>query len=957
MKPFLEEITEYVLKHFPGKTGEICLVSPNRRAGLFFRKYFAEKVNTPIWSPDILSIEDFINRISGLKVTDSTSLLFIFYEVYRELEKEDARPIDEFLRWAPVLLNDIDEIDANLDAPQKLFEQLSDIRQVETWNPDGTPLTEFQKRYLAFFNSFKRYHDRLKERLLEQGLAYQGLSSRMAAAAVASEDFVLPWEKVLFVGFNALNQSEEAIVSTLIDRHQAFFITDSDPWYTNDPDHEAGLFIRKYARMFRLQPPALESMLAGSKKNISIMGIAKNVNQARLAGNILDAVPSLIRDEHTAIVLASENLLIPVLNALPGDAGSINVTMGYPLNKTNMYGFFEALWKMHLFVSKRGPATGDKGPSFYYKDLIRLLGHSCTAILLDIGHGRTMAGELIKHLKQAGKPFVQFQELAEMATATGGFSERLDFLDEDWSNNMSGIFTSLLTLVSRLDKAFREKAGAQGRDIVNTPFFVDFEALYYFAGIFRRMQAFMEKHPFLESISTIFTLFKQLTAETRLSFSGEPLQGLQVMGMLETRNLDFKNVILLSANENILPKPKGNQSFIPYDVKKRFGLQVHSDKDAIYAYHFYRLLQRAEQVYIIYNTQAEDIGSSEKSRFITQLLMELKPGAPQISMHEAIVSMPPPASGTGQSIVIEKTEGIMQRLASMCKSGFSPSALNTFINCPLQFYFTRVAKIEEPGDVEETIEATTMGTVVHGVLETLYSPYLNNTLGTDALTEMQKQAEGLVMSQFAKHYQGGSLLQGKNLLLMNLAKRYVSNFLKSEKQYVARIMPGTLKIVAMEKQLQATLEAEVCGQTISVSIKGMADRIDRVGSTLRIIDYKTGKVGLGELGFKEWDKVIGESKYGKVFQLLTYAWLYHQMHPDTHDVEPGIFSLREPTKGLQTITYPGGKGNMQPGQLASFEEQLRLLLASLLDPNQPFEQTSNDKNCQYCPFREVCRRF
>jgi len=960
MQPFLEEITDYILAHHGSQTGDLCVVTPNRRASLFFRKYFSNRVQKVTWSPDTLSIEDFINRISGLTVIDSTSMLFHFYEVYSRLEQDDAKPVDDFIRWAPVLLNDMDEIDAHLDDPGQIYSALKDIKRIETWNPDGSPLTEFQKNYLAFFGKLESWHRALSASLLARRLAGQGLSSRQAARIIAREDFSLPWDKVLFTGFNALNQCEELIIRTLLRRGQAVFLTDGDPYYVDDPGHEAGLFIRQTRQRLGLTATACKDHLRSGRKNIHLLGIAKNVNQARLAGNILLQNPVMSRDEQTAIVLANEKLLIPVLSALPADIDKVNVTMGYPLSKTNIFGFFDALWKLYVQQAGSGGDERSAPKKLYYKDLVRFFTHSCAGLLWKAESGSSPAAGLAQMIRSENKTFYSFEEIAALCDDKKGFHEGFHFLDLPATDEVQPLIATMTGLVKRFDTLLRSRAASSGGNIVNTPYFVDFEALYFLGGLLRRLQGFLDSHAFLQNKKTLYTLFRQLSEATRLSFSGEPLEGLQVMGMLETRNLDFKHVILLSANENIIPRAKSNTSFIPFDVKKRFGLHVHTEKDAIYAYHFYRLLQRAENVYLIYNTQTEDIGSSEKSRFLTQLQLELSQYASAASISEHIVSLPPPQASVNHGMAVIKTPELLDRLKEICTAGISPSALNTFISCPLHFYLTRVAGIKEAEEVEETIEASTLGTVVHKVLESLYRPFEGTTIKAVDYESMLQQTAALTRQTFFQYYKGGDITSGKNLLLFNLARRYSENFLREERLRSAEAVKNgkpPFTVLAVEQKLSARLEVTVNGQTFHALIKGLADRIDRIDGTVRIIDYKSGKVQPNELKFDEWELVGNDSRYGKVFQLLTYAWLYSRGHSTAMKIEPGIISLRETGKGLQTMIHPEGQGLLSPLQVNRFEAELKGAVQKILDPDIPFTRTDNEDNCRYCPFSKFCRRF
>ena len=959
MSAFLDEVCDHILKHYAENTGDVCVVTPNRRAGLFFRKYFSQKITRPLWAPDILSIEDFVNRLTGLHVSDSISLLFEFYKVYQDIEQDAAEDIDAFFRWAPVLLRDFDEIDAQLESPGELFGYLKDLKRIEAWNPEGSPPTPFQQQYLSFFEKFERYHQNFSSHLLARKMAYQGLSFRQAAQALKQDNLSIPWEKVVFAGFNAMNQAEERIILGLHHRQQADIITDSDPYYLDNPMHEAGLFIRKYQRIYDLKTgkgPDAPSFFS-SPKTINVLGIAKNVNQTRLAGNLLEEVPELTPDEHTAVVLANENLLIPMLHALPASVPSLNVTMGYPLKKTNLYGFFDALFQMHLTAARLNATRSQVARRFYFKDVIRFFGHQATAILWDIQDGEQRTGQLLRKLIQSNRSFCSFADLAKLSESPEKFSETFAFLDAPLESDPSLVSAAMLECCSRLDEAYRHKAEHMNIALQQSPWFLDYESLYYFSTLMRRLDALLEQTAAIGSLKTFYMLFRQTVQETRLAFSGEPLEGLQIMGMLETRNLDFKNIILLSANEDILPKGKSSHSFIPFEVKKKYGLQVHTDKDATYAYHFYRLLQRAENIYMIYNTQKGSMGSQEKSRFITQLKMELTEFNPRITFREEIISMTPARDSIDHHISIEKTAEIMQRLQQMADFGFSPSALNTYINCPLQFYLQKVARLDEAEQVEETLEASTMGNVVHGALESLYKPYTGRIITAADIEQMQRQAGQVLQQEFAKAFEGGDISSGKNLLLTRVAQRFTENFLEAERKFLES-SPEPVTILQLESVLQANLEISAGAKASrQVSIRGMADRIDRVGQTIRVIDYKTGKVAQDELMVHDPETIIRDPKMSKTFQVICYSWLLRQDPGMAGDIESGIFSMRNLGAGLLTVK-PGKNSGLEGDELVEhFDALLRKLLTEIMDTGTPFSQTENTDHCKYCPFRQLCHRF
>ncbi len=956
---FLEEIIEHVLKTYPDQTGDLCIVTPNRRAGLFMRKYLSDKAGRPLWAPEMYSIEDFINRITGYSICDKLQLMLEFFVVYQKLEKEDAEDADSFFTWAPAVLRDFDDIDNALADRDKIYDHLVSARYIDTWNPDGSEPTAFQKNYLAFLEKLRSYHNQLAEHLAAKHMAWQGLSSRVAAERICNRKADLPWERVIFTGFNALTQAEESLIHHLIKTGKAEYHIDADPFYTDDPEHEAGRFIRKYRKKFNLASKhSPESHFTNGSKKIHIYGIARPANQARLAGNLLKQDDRLAVDESTAVVLADENLLIPMLNALPEDAGAINVTMGYPLSRTNMYAFFDSLFKLHLHAL---PQSGDKNlASFHHKDLQRFFSQSITALHWDPDNGKEKCIDLLNGIKKANLSFCTWQDLSTLSGDEEGFVKTFAFLGEDWNKTPSRVFPACLDLCGRFDRLFREKAGRQGQDILKTPFFADFESLYHLARMFRQMDTMMKQFPFLANSKTIYRLIRQGAAEIRLPFTGEPLEGLQVMGMLETRSLDFKHVMILSMNEGILPKPKPSHSLIPYEVKKSFGLRLYHEQDAIYAYHFYRLLQRAETVTLIYNTQTQDLGSSEKSRYITQLEHELPPCNPDVTITKDIVFLPPPVHTVEATIEIEKSPDVMVRLMNRAEKGFSPSALARYIRCPLQFYFEKVAGLEEAEEVEETLEARTLGTIIHGVLEDLYRPLEGQVIRPEDLESISVRLVEATEERFREEYSGGVMHAGKNLLLYHLTIRYLEHVIRADQEELraAAVKNEHISLKAMEKRLWAAMPGGMNGNAgQKIHLKGVADRIDTKGGVVRIIDYKTGAVQAAELKIATWDEPLTEPSKEKSFQLLCYAWLYHQQNPNEPGLQPGIISTRAPGKGLHTIKHPDcTEGIIGAAHLAEFTTALQALIKDILDPSKPFTQTEDPDLCKYCAFRVTCRR-
>jgi CRISPR/Cas system-associated exonuclease Cas4 (RecB family) len=482
---------------------------------------------------------------------------------------------------------------------------------------------------------------------------------------------------------------------------------------------------------------------------------------------------------------------------------------------------------------------------------------------------------------------------------------------------------------------------------------LELEYLFAYTKISKRIQSLMiDYNHSIDSIKTLRGIINLIVRSTTLPFYGEPLMGLQVMGMLETRTLDFENVILLSCNEDILPSAKTVNSFIPFELKRYFGLPTYSDKDAIFSYHFYRLLQRAKNIYLLYNTESDALGGGEKSRFVTQLLYEIPKVNPNVTITEQLVNIPI-ISENSNEITILKTPEIMERLNGMADFGISPSSLNRYRNCSLQFYFHAIAKLKEVDEVEETIGADTLGTVIHEVLERLFTPFVGKNVKEENIRAMQPQVEALTTECFEKHYNKNELSFGKNLLTYKVAIKFISNFLDAE---IATIKKATkenkpLHIKALEQEL--TTEITI-GRKIKIS--GKADRIDSLGSTIRIIDYKTGKAEDKELKFEDWDMLEQDSNLAKSFQLLTYAYLYQKMNPTIKDnITSGILTFRELSRGLKTVSIHKNE-LLDADLLQEFENQLKKILITLFDESTPFIQTVEVSNCEYCSFKGICNR-
>lgn len=950
---FLEQIASYVLENFPGETGDCCVVLPNRRAGLFLKKYLGELTDKPIWSPQVYSIEDFVFQMSGLQPIDGLSLQFELYNIYHEVAGEKASGFESFVGWADVVLHDFNDVDLYLADPEKVFSHISEARALATWNLGQRPLTSFEKQYIHFYQSLYKYYQKLVQRLLSQNKAYQGLAYRVAAEQLNEKISNISWKKILFVGFNALSVSEEVIIQKLLELKMAEVIWDADTYYLDDPVQEAGRFLRKNKKRFGDKGFRLTgNNLTHSPKNIHLIGVPKNIGQVKIAGDLLRKISNNSgKPDDTALVLNDESLLQPLLNAIPSEIVALNITMGMSLNKTPLFSLISQFLLMNENAVKFQRSDQPK-PHFYYKDVVRFFDHPFIYKLFtenDISSGVA----IYMFSKNINKVFISTDEILETEPfRTHSQRTVLAGLLEPVGHSPLLTIEKVVVLLKLLKQLFSSKPDAAEQNGKSS---INLEYIFYFSTVFNRLSKLFNEFGFLNNQASFRYLFTQLVKQESIPFYGEPLHGLQVMGMLETRNLDFKNVILLSVNEDFIPAGKSQQSFIPLDIRTAYGLPAHQERSAVFAYHFYRLMQRAENIYLIYNTEAGDLGGGDKSRFISQIELELTEVNPQIVIHRKILSSPVSAIPAAIPITIQKTDLILQNLSTIAKKGFSASALNVYRNCSLQYYFKYIARIEETEELAETIEANTLGTVIHDAMQRLYEPLQKKILVAPDISEMQKKIESEIQKAFAKNFSSASIRYGKNHLIARVAESLVDKFLELEKKSILDGTSAQLLIRGLEEKIDVNLDVLVPEGSIQILLKGTIDRIDILNGLLRIIDYKSGKVEAKDLKLEEWPLLLSGKEHSKTFQLLFYCLLYKLKYPDINTaVLAGIFSFRNLNASCIPLSLPENEDFNSA--MKSFTEVLSQIIFELFDPQVSFEQTSIKENCEYCPYKQVCHR-
>lgn len=913
MLSFLEEVADQSLQ-LQDHPERLVYVLPNKRAGSFLKSIIAKKLKKAVFAPKIYSIEAFVEEISGLEYTSNTQLLFELYQAYLNTSPDTADSFFDFCKWGQTLIQDFNEIDRYLIDPHKLFSYLSDVRKLEQWTAtaEKTPLME---GYLRFWNTLEPIYHNFCQILLEKSLGYQGLVYRKACETLEAYMEATGLYEYVFLGFNALNKAESKIIRYILEKGRGQIYWDADTSFVEDKVHAAGYFIRQHMKTWPFLAGNRMKGLSGyysSHKKIHIAAIPKNVAQAKYVGMLLKQLHTERNGslENTALVLGDEALLNPILHSIPEEIGAINITMGYPLAHTPLEGLFAHLFELYLYMEPKG---------WFYRNVTSLLSHPYIEPLFvrnKINHAQV----LLTAIKEKNWIYLTSGNLHAVPGIPPQLIKMLFF---EKPATPEYFISKCAELILALKSHFQKD---------NQPIIL--EQLYHFYMLFNQLGEYVSLYPYVKDIRTLQSLYHTLLSVENVDFMGEPMEGLQVMGMLESRNLDFDTVILTSVNEGILPAGKSNNSMIPYDLKREFGLPTFKEKDAVYSYHFYRLLQRAKRVYLLYNTEPDVLEGGEKSRFISQLLTD--PNSKATIEHR--VATPEILPHAREPEVVSKDETVMEKLRERAARGFSPTSLANYIRNPIDFYKKTILGIDEAQEVDESITTSVFGTIIHAVLEELYQPFIGQYFDPGALRLLRPKIKEAVRTHFARAYPGTDIEKGRNLIAFNVLVRYLERLIEMEATHVQR---HSIKLLALEKEMKVTLE--VPGLDFPIYLRGIIDRVDFCEEGIRIIDYKTGNVVPKNVEIADWNELTDNYDLSKAFQLLCYASMYSE-EEGISSLNAGIISLKNLNAGLLLFAIKeagrrSGKETVINEEILSiFRERLGHLLQQIFDPDLPFTE-------------------
>ena len=909
MKSFLEE---YVSRCLAAKLDfkQHLFILPSRRAVNFFKQELVHQNSAHFFIPELYSIEDFIEEVADIQLIDTLTAITEFYKVYTEVYPKDKQEtFDVVYNWSQTLLQDFNEIDRHLIPAEDFFGNLANVKEIDHWSKTQNP-TAIVKNYLEFWKCIPKLYTLLTRNLQQKKQAYQGLAYKLAVQNF--DNYLANTNKQFhFVGFNALNASEQIIFQKTLQSQKGKVIWDLDATLLKDSYHPSSYFLRKYQREWKYYQQKENEITAStnlftSLKTIKTYAVPKKIGQAKSVGQILAQLP---KEEYTktAIVLADETLLQPVLNAIPEQILQVNITMGLALKYAPIASFFDQVFQIHKHEHS----------DLFYKNVLQICGHPSFKMAFPTESKMLKNYFVNNHILSISRQdfFEAFKNYSK------AFQQTLQLIFSSLENKPKHLINNCLELCL-LFKEFNQENALQ------------LQYVYSFHKLFVQLQNLMALTDYIETIKALYAVYKDVLAHQSLDFKGSPFQGIQLMGMLETRVLDFENVILVSANEGILPSGKSENSYIPFDLKVAFNLPTYKDKDAIYAYHFFRLLQRAKTVHLLYNNDASGMENAEPSRFLRYL--QIFPQAKHHLQHYVVSATT--KANLSKMQQIPKTPAVISKLKALFNHGISPSALTTYIRNPLDFYKKYVLRINEVEEIEEEVSYRVYGSILHDTLQHLYEGFKGKEIKKQHIQDFLNRYETELLKQFDKHYNAEAIKKGKNLIAFEIAKQQCNRFLNQELKLIEQ---HELQIVAIEENRK--IPFQITQLDFPIFLKGKADRVDVLDGIFRIIDYKTGKVEHKDLIVAEdWDNFTEDYQYSKSFQVLFYALLF-QNEAKNKPMQSGIISFKNLNNGFLKFGKKTGKANEKTHKVSTeilqdFEGHLSELIQEICNPDIPFTE-------------------
>ena len=972
MESFLSKVAEVYIQHESKNLVDYCFVFPNKRSGAFFRKYLSEALKRPILLPEIITISDIISEFSVGIEASRYEQLFILYNVYKSISDEVVE-FDQFQFWGDMILNDFNDVDRYLVDPKQLFINVQRLKEINSnylteeqikiinkyWGENrsfdsiekfwkhldneednGVPRDRFLKLWEILYDIYLKFNDELTKRgLTYSGRSYKDASDRIAKCSATD----LTYNRYIFVGFNVLSSSEIKIFERLQEIECADFYWDYNSLVCNCEYNKATRFLRKYVKSFPSNYN-IDNEFIETLPQISIIGVPSNIGQVKETGRLLSelsankTIPDIENALNTAIILPDENLFIPLIHSLPDKFKSVNITMGYPMRFTPVSALMKAIVSMQLRLRKL------KGESvFYYEDIQNVLAQPLIRAITND------ECEQIKNIISQNRLFnipanYLVQEYPHLEIIFTPVKDIKDFKE---------VFAYIISLINFI----RQNLSALKHSSLDVSFLSRYtQALQSLKVLVERYNIEMQEH-------TFFHLIERAISSDTINFEGEPLKGLQIMGVLETRALNFENVIMLSMNERVFPRKHFSRSFIPDALRRGYGMSTIEFQESIYAYYFYRLISRANNVYLLYDARTAGVKSGEMSRYLYQLKFLY----PQEFIKTSLVDYDI-QSTRRDGIEVQKTKEIIEKLNKFRTEGsgkaLSASAIKKYCHCPLQFYLEIVEELRIEEDVKEYMDDITYGNIVHAVAEKLYKKLDGIEITAQVLDNMKNDTAMLskeIIMAVNEHYNklgknNDTELYGEAKVLAEIMLYSITELLEQEKQFAPIIFKSAEEKMVGRYRISPDLE---------INIKLFIDRVDTAmvndSEQLRIVDYKTGSDKTSVVSFVPVFDSSNADNNGAILQMFIYCNFYAALQNYDASIQPIIYKLRTlKTEGLQPIKIGSGKKAIPVYDYREFNDEFLTYFHSTLEeifnPEIPFAQTQNDDHCKYCSFKTICSK-
>ena len=931
---FVEKIAHFI-KEKKFQLNALTIIVPSDRAINKIKQELCKAYRSPIFSPEIITIDKWMQPTGKIRI-DSTRQLILLFEITKNIKTLNDISFEEFLGWGNTLLKDFDEIDRYLLDADAVFKNLRSIKELDNWDVDDDQLSSSQKKFKEFWNDipelYHMFHATLSlQNKISSGMAYREFSTKL-------EDFIpsKSTHRFIFAGFNALSVSELTVIKKLLQSKRAFLLNDSDCYYSQNPIHEAGSFIRRNKSFLNIDSAIDEMDLIAKKEfQVNVIECTQQIGQVKVAAKELNMLSKTEQDK-TLVLLCDESLISPVSKNIPKTVQKTNISLGLPLTQTAIKSWVDILFQIQENKKKFNTE------SVYFYDFQRFINHSITMSCLSMEE-MYLLGKIERDSIKKNRIFQSLRSLKKTELITQIVTILFDNWEENWEKAIRNVRSLNAIIISNISKE---------NSFERTILMVFDESLIELENLIIEGLPRMNRKSFK-------LFFDQHWSKKNISFRGDPFEGVQIMGLLETRLLDFKNIIALGMNEGHLPATNQINSFIPMDLRSALGLPTTREKQGLFAHHFYRLLHKCEKMTVTYCSNNEQLGPQEKSRYLLQLELELQRINKNMTFTHRFYNVPIQESSASSSQVITKTQLIQKRIENYFKKAISASSLNTYLTCSLDFYYKYIAQLGEEESIEEEIESQQFGSLIHETLEELYGKYaLFDQLGKEFipkrgpisvgdLEQMKQDYKEILYRCFMNYFDQESqlFLEGKNLLSYTIAQDTIENMLNKEIDFLKK-QEQPMYIMQVEAKKEITIEVDISGEKRKIRFKGFIDRIDKIGNTHRVIDYKSGKVKKENVTFKMKESGLIASFKGckHSVQLALYCLFFKKSFGHLPS-EALIYSLTDVTKIDYRLDF---EGNTIEGICDLFEQFLQDVLTDIFDTDEPFEHSSKSLYCNYC---------